>query len=337
MFSFLKKRFKLIIIIAILAFAGIFGYQKFILAKKNEKIESAKIKRGVLEESLTISGTVDAEEKATLRFQTSGKLVWVGVAEGDCVKKYQTIASLDQQELKKNLDKYLNTYMSERWDFEQTRDDYKDKVVTDSIRRILEKAQFDLNNAVIDVEIKDLAIKLANLFTPIEGIVIRIDAPFAGVNITPATAEFEIVNPNTVYFSALADQTEVTKLREGLTGKLLLDSYPDKEMSGTIKTVSFNPKKGETGTVYAVKFLFDGDNSDYKYRLGMTGDLSFTTQRKEDILYVPLKFVKTENGKKYVKIKKDQKEEKVYIETGMETEDEVEIISGLEEGEVVYN
>lgn len=46
MFSFIKRRFKLILIIAILAFVGVFGYQRFILAKKNDKIESAKVKRG---------------------------------------------------------------------------------------------------------------------------------------------------------------------------------------------------------------------------------------------------------------------------------------------------
>lgn len=338
MFSFIKRRFKLILIIAILAFVGVFGYQRFILAKKNDKIESAKVKRGPLEESLIISGTIEAEEKATLRFKTSGNLTWVGVKEGDYVKKYQGIASLDKRKLQKTLEKELNDYMDERWDFEQTtKDDYKDQAVTNAIKRILEKAQFDLNNTILDVEIQDLAVEYANLWTPIEGVVTYVEAPFAGVNITATQAEFEIVNPKTVYFSALADQTEVTKLHEGLTGELILDSYLDKELNGVIKTISFNPKSGETGTVYAVKFLFDDDNSDYKYRLGMTGDLNFIIQRKENILYLPAKFIKTKNGRNYVKVIKQEKEEKVYIETGMETDDEVEIVKGLEKGDVVYN
>lgn len=339
MIGIIKKRFKLILIIAVVVFLGIFAYQNFFAGEKNKKVESTKVRRGTLEEKLTVSGTMDAEEKATLKFQTSGKLTWIGVKEGDYVKKFQTVASLDQRELKMNLDKYLNTYMSERWDFEQAVDDYnyKHQPVTDHIRRIIEQAQFDLNNSVIDVEIKDLAIQLSNLWTPIEGIVTKVGAPYAGVNITPASAEIEIVNPKTVYFSASADQTEVTKIKEGMQGELTLDSYPDTPLTGGVNNISFNPKTGETGTVYAVKFYFSQDNSDYKYRLGMTGDLTFVTSRKENVLYLPLKYVKSQNGKKYVQVKKEGKTEKTYVEIGLETENNVEITKGLTESEVVYD
>ncbi len=337
MITFLKKRYKLILIIALLVFGGFLCYRNFFAAKNGKKVDSVKVKRGTLEEILTISGQVEADEKVTLRFQTSGRLAWVGVKEGDYVKKYQSIASLDQREMKMNLDKYLNTYMSERWDFEQTRDDYKDTFITDKIKRIKEQTQFDLNNTVTDVEIKNLAIELANMFTPIEGIVTRVASPYAGVNVTATQAEFDIVNPKTVYFSALADQTEVTELFDGKPGELTLDAYPESTFSGTIKNISFNPKSGETGTVYAVKFLFDGDNTGYKYRLGMAGDLSFVTKRKEDALYLPTKFVKDDKSKKYVQIKKNGQTEKVYVETGMETDSSIEITKGVTEGTIVFD
>ncbi|HPA35669.1 MAG TPA: biotin/lipoyl-binding protein, partial [Chitinophagales bacterium] len=64
------------------------------------------------------------------------------VKEGDLVKKGQAIASLDQRELKKRLEKELNDYMTVRWDFEQTHEDYKDYkdryLLTDEMKRILE-------------------------------------------------------------------------------------------------------------------------------------------------------------------------------------------------------
>lgn len=338
MFGFIKKRFKLLIFIVIVFLIAGYSYNNFAGSQQNKKTESAKVKRGTLKEELTISGTIDAEEKVTLRFQTSGRLVWVGVKEGDYVKKYQGIAALDQRELKKELEKELNDYLAYRWDFEQeTRDDYKDKVITDAIKRIKEKAQFDLNTSVLDVEIQNLAVEFANLWTPIEGIVTRVSSLYAGVNITPSQAEFEIVNPKTVYFSALADQTEVTKLYDGLVGELVLDAYPEVTISGNIKNISFIPKAGETGTVYLVKFIFSEDNSNYKYRLGMGGDLTFVLKEKEDVLYLPNKFVKSENGKKYVKVGKDGKTEKVFVETGMETDTNIEITSGITVGATIYD
>ena len=92
---------RILLVILIIAF-GFGGYNYFFASKTNIKTDTARVKRGNLEEKLTISGTVEAEEKVTLRFQTSGRLNWVGVKEGDYVKKYQSVASLDQKEVKKN-------------------------------------------------------------------------------------------------------------------------------------------------------------------------------------------------------------------------------------------
>lgn len=337
MLNFFRKRLRLILILLGIAIL-ISAVSSNFLGKSSKKTETTKVKQGILEEKLTISGTIDAEEKVTLRFQTSGRLTWVGVKEGDFVKKYQGIAALDQREVKKKLEQELIDYSKTRNDFEEARrDTYKDKVLTDTIKRILEKNQFDLNRAVLDVEIQNLSVEYANLWTPIEGIVTKVAAPYAGVNITAATSEFEVVNPNTVYFAALADQTEVTKLSGGGLGELTLDAYPDATLSGSIKSISFIPKSGETGTVYAVKFIFPGDNSSYKYRIGMAGDLSFVTKRKEGVLYLPHKFIKTQNDKKYVTVKRNGKEEKVQVEVGMETDTDTEITSGVTAGETVYN
>lgn len=343
MFGFFKRHFKLIILVALIAFASVYFFQAKIKSS-GKKVETVKVARGTLTEKLTISGTVEAEEKIALKFQASGRLSWVGVKTGDYVKKYQGIASLDQRDVEKNLKKKLLAYMNERWDFEQGRDDksvrgremYQVPGLTDSERRVLDKAQFDLNSTVLDVEIAALAKEYSFLWTPIEGLVTKIDTPFAGTNITPATAEFEIINPKSVYFSANADQSEVVTLKDGQLGELILDSYPESTIAGTVRSIAFTPKAGETSTVYEVKFSINDGNTNYKYRVGMGGDLSFVTKKKVEALYLPAKFIRSENGKKYVMIKSAGKDKKEYVETGMETDTDIEIVSGIKEGDTVY-
>lgn len=334
--TFIRRRIKLFIIALIIISAGFLLFRNS-TQTKSKTAESVKVKRGNLEERLTISGTIDAQEKTTLRFQTSGRLVWVGVKEGDMVKKYQSIASLDQREVQKTLQKYLNTYKESRNSFDQTQDNNKNQIISDSIKRTLENSQADLNNAVLDVELKNLSVEFANLFTPIEGIVTRVETPYPGVNITPASAEFDVVNPQTIYFAALADQTEVTNLKEVMQGNLTLDSYPDKTLSGNIKTIAFVPTAGETGTVYTVKFLVNDDNSDYRYKIGMTGDVTFIIKRKDNVLNIPIKYIKENGGKKYVLVSINGKKGNKYVTTGMETDNDVEIVNGLTEDETVYN
>lgn len=345
MMNLLKKRWYIIILI-ILAITGFF-YLKLSSSPANGKNGKKQapyvVKRQNLKETLSLSGSIDAGEKVTLRFQSSGRISWVGVKVGDYVKKYQGVASLDQRELKKTLEKYLNTYVNERYDFEQTHDDYwqKQYALSDGLKReaerIIKKSQNDLNNTVLDVELKNLALEYSNLWTPIEGIVTKVGSQFAGVNATPTQAEFEIINPKTVYFSATADQNDVVKLKEGENGEIILDAYPDKPLSGKITMISFVPKEGETGTVYEVKIILDEANNLYKYRFGMTGDASFTQKEKKDVLSIPSNYIKSEKGKKYVMKKKNGGKTKAYITTGEEIDNSIEITSGLLPGDTIYD
>lgn len=330
-----KKKIILIAIIILLPLL-VWGGRNF-LASRGKKIVSASVKHGDIKETLTLSGKIDAKERVTLQFQTGGLLAWVGVKEGDYVQKYQGIASLDQRQLQKTLTKKLNDYLTTRWNFEQTKDDYKDRIITDAIKRILEKSQFSLDNSVLDVELQSLSLELANLLTPINGIVTRVDTPFAGVNIyTPNLAQFEIVNPETVFFNVSADQAEVTKLKEGQKADIILDSYPEKQFAGEIKTIAYTPKEGETETVYAVKiFLKDSSNKDLSFRLGMTGDAEFTVAEKKDVLFIPSQFIKSDDKGKYVLLGKGKK--KTYIEVGLEANTEAEVIKGLDAGDLVYD
>lgn len=329
------KKFYLLLFLLILI--GFLVYQNFFTGKSSKKEISAAVNHGTLKQTITISGVVAAEEHVTLRFQTSGRLVWVGVKEGDYVQKYQSIASLDQRELQKELEKDLNDYLTARWNLDDAKKDtYKDIIITNPIKRIIDKYQYTLNKSVLDVELQNISKEYANLWTPIEGIVTKTGSPYAGVNITPATSEFEIVNPKTVYFSATADQTEVILLTKDLSGNLVLDAYPESTISGTIKDISFIPKSGESSTVYEIKFNFTNDNTDYRYRLGMAGDLSFVTKSKDNVLFIPNKFIKNQNGSKYVYTKINGKKVKTDVQTGMETDTQTEISEGLQAGETVY-
>ncbi|MEX1052742.1 MAG: efflux RND transporter periplasmic adaptor subunit [Patescibacteria group bacterium] len=336
----MKKIFKHIkkhwLILIILLFLVGFGLYRQVSSGKGEGEATYKVKKQNLKETLTFAGNINADEKVTLRFQTSGRLNWVGVKEGQYVKKFQTVATLDQREVKKKLDKELRDYIKERADFDQTQDDYEYSS-GNTARRIRDIAQADLDLSVLDVEIQKLSVEFSNLFTPIAGVVTKVSSPFAGVNITPAQAEFEVVNPNSIYFSAVIDQTELVGLEEGSEGILTLDPYPDENINVKIKSISFAPITGESGTVYEAKLFFDVDNLTYKYRLGMTGDVEFVIREVKNIIAVPSEFIHPEDSRQYVLIEDNGAKKKTYVTTGEVIEDFTQIKSGIKEGDVIYD
>ncbi len=65
----------------------------------------------------------------------------------------------------------------------------------------------------------------------------------------------------------------------------------------------------------------------------MTGDVDFTIRKLADVLYTPVKFIKTENSKKYVL---KQNKEKVYVTIGEEMDGNAEIKEGLKENDTIH-
>lgn len=342
--NLLKKRWYLFVVI--LAVGGFVLYRQQVASSQN-KGTPYKVKKETLRDTLTFSGHVDADEKANLQFQTGGKLIWVGVKEGDYVKKYQAIASLDQRQIKDTLQKYLNTYAKTRLSFDQQKDDTREVVIgglgydqRQRVLRVADQYQDDLNNSVLDVQIQDIALEYANLYSPIEGIVDHVDTPVAGVNISALSpSTFRIVNPATLYFTADADQTDVIKLHEGQEVEINFDSYPDENIPAVIKSIAFSPTEGETGTVYGVKmsFLDNSGDKNYKYRLGMTGDASLVVREIPDVISVPSTYLKSEKDKQYVMKDVKGKAEKVYVSTGETIDNQTVITSGLQEGDTIYD
>jgi len=336
----LKRRW--ILVTAIIAIVAI-GW--FFLKGNEPRVNSSKtykVTEGTIQESLSLSGEINAHEMAVLRFQTSGRLNWVGVKEGDYVKKYQGIASLDVRDVKNKLTQYLNSYVSERDDYDQSLDDNlrtinegATELARDAAKRLLNKAQNDLDNSVLAVELQKLAQEYAYLYTPVEGVVVSAQSPLPGVNVTPSQAEFIIINPNTLYFSATADQTDVVNLHEGMTGGVTFDSFPDKAFTGEVESISFTPDKNETGTVYRIKVAVTPQLDEL--RMGMTGDISFPVGAKRKILQVPSTVIKTEKDTEYVVIQENGKKVKRVIQSGENFDDMTEVVSGLKKGELVYD
>ena len=343
----MKKLFKkplsfvFVFLIVVLGIIGLSPKKKPQDSFNAKKAKTTLVQKGNLSNYLTLAGKVDARIYANLQFQTSSLLSWVGVKEGDRVKKYQAIASLDKTSLKKQLDKQLNNYLTNRWNFEDTQDEYKQTkenyLITTEIQRILDRTQFSLNNSVLDVEISDLALRYATLTSPIEGIVTHVDQPNAGVNIIPTSATFTVIDPASIFFKSSVDESDVSLIKEGQATIIVLDSFSDDNLISNISSISFTPVLGETSTTYTVSFDLPVDNNNLQYRIGMNGDAKILLEEAKDTLYLPIETVSEKNRQKFVYIKNPKgKIEERAIKTGIENDDYIQIVEGLTEGESVF-
>jgi len=317
------------------------NFSRFLKTKSTDSLKyDAKNDRLVtpttqdIKNEIILAGQIEAEKVATVKFKTSGRLAWVGVKIGDQVKKGQALASLDKRELKKELARELNDYKTGLHTFNDVQDLYEETkerfLVTDEIQRILDRAQHALNNTVIDYELDEITLKYATLTTPISGIITNIEEPYAGIHITPATAEITIVDPESIYFTAEVDEEDVIVIQEDQKASISLDIDPEKNLDSQITHISFIPISGQSSTVYEIKFSLDLDNSSPFYRLGMNGDVTIITKQQDQAFTLPLEAVFEDKDKKFVLVKNpDDSIDEKEIKTGIESDDFIQILEGV--------
>jgi len=329
----LKKRW--LWILAVVLVVGGFWWRKKIVSD-NKNIESTEIKRGVVKEELILSGQIKAVEHANLSFLSSGELSWVGVKRGDQVKKGQALARLNTTALYQQYEQAVADLRKTQATADKVLDEVKDhdddETMTQKDTRTTAEANRDKAYRALEIAKKNLAD--GYIRAPFAGLVTNVVFPFANISTNYTQSQIEILNPETMYFEVLADQTEVGGLAVGQKVAVVLDSYLEEEFLATVTSVGYTPKTGEANIVYEVKLEFENMNTD-KFRVGMTGDARFVLREARDVLYVPVEFLNSDTKGKY--LKKKIKNGKVYIETGLEGEDLVEVKGEIKEGNIVYD
>lgn len=329
-----KRHWKLSLFIVAVLSVGIFWWINQQRSKQVTLLfEKPRIQ--TLTQSLEVSGIVDAKEKALMRFAAGGKIVYLGAQEGDTVTKGQTIATIDQRDLRKRLQQDLNIYMQERWDWEQTLDDTKDRWIPKSEERDKDKEQWDLENRVLDVEIRDIAIRNAVLSAPFAGILV--DSPITTTGVTVlATDVFELVNPSSLIFKAAVDEADIGKIKVGQPATIVLDAFPDQPLETHVQQLAYKSSQGSSGTVFMVELPIYGENVLDRYRLGMNGDAEIVLDTRNGVLTVPYAATREREDSIYVDVRigKQTYEERV-IEIGLATDEYVEVLSGLSEDDEI--
>jgi len=291
---------------------------------------------------LEVSGVIDADEKVRLRFLTGGKVVYLSAQEGDRVKKYQTIAAIDQALLKKQLQLDLNKYLIQRDTWEQVRDDYVENgsgvaqpIASIKDQRYVHQQQLYLDNSVLNVEIRSIAIKNNRLTAPFAGILTHSPIRSIGGQLM-ATDYFEIINPNSLIFKATVDEGDVAQVKLGQKGKIVLDAYPNQSWQSQIKYISYSSFQTSDGsTVFLVKLPLTKKDLD-QFRLGMNGDVYIQLAKKKQVLSIPTDALKEEDGHDYVMLKTSgDKTEKKEVKIGLETDNDIEITDGLTQADQV--
>ena len=331
-FNFIKQHKIISTIIVILSSVAIFIFRP----QPQPPVPTQTVKRSHFVQSVSVSGAVKATNSAALTFLISGNLVYLPVKKGDYVKKYQTIAVLDQRTAQKNLQATLIAYAKQRNNFDQTRDTNQNRTpqqaLNDQMMRILQNNQYDLNAAINSVELQALANEQSILTSPISGIVTRTDVVTPGINIGPTTT-FMVVDPNSVVFDMDVDEADIGAITGKQQVDIVLDPFPNTTLHLTVQNIDFVSHTTSTGgTAYTVEVNLP-KNDNYQYKIGMNGNGQIITNKRDTVISIPISSI-ADNDYVYVETQANVFEKRK-ITLGLQNDTDTEIIHGLQPGEKV--
>ncbi|HJY98927.1 MAG TPA: HlyD family efflux transporter periplasmic adaptor subunit [Patescibacteria group bacterium] len=184
-----------------------------------------------------MSASFDGEVKARiieLRFAESGKIAHVSKHTGDLVKKGNLVASLDRKMLQIELDRQLNDFEKVRADFERFAEKHPDP--QDENKFIKAEKQAQLNASVKDVELTKAKLDQADLFAPIDGIILDDSNILPGIYVSPASSAVKLIDTGAYYFEFEIKQKNIHDFMETRKCVVKIDMAPEniEAKTGTI-------------------------------------------------------------------------------------------------------
>jgi macrolide-specific efflux system membrane fusion protein len=171
-------------------------------------------------------------------------------------------------------------------------------------------------------------------------------SPLSGVVILNNTVVGQTVDSSVVVYAladvliayAQVDESDIGRVHKGQKARIVLDAYPTKPVVGTVFDILYEGKNVSNVITYGVKVR--PDHVPDFFRSQMTANISFEVSRKEKALILPSFVVRTTSeGTRAVSLpptpESDGKPVTREVKTGLENDDTVEIVSGLEEGDKV--
>ncbi len=197
----------------------------------------------------------------------------------------------------------------------------------------LELAKAEYENAKEDLE--DYTI-----YAPYNGIVVSTDFAVGGE--ANGSGSLSIINSDFIV-DCMISESDIVKISIGQAAEIDLDAYPDIKFSGKVEKI-IPIYTEDNGIIYYEVLVSFNNTEDVDILYGFSANISITDLKAENVLYVPIKAVYKEEGKSYVDVlvsetgakgEAGQAIQKTEITTGVNDYYNIEVTSGLREGDIV--
>ncbi|MFF3924477.1 efflux RND transporter periplasmic adaptor subunit [Paenibacillus lactis] len=358
----MKKIIKWLVIAAVIGLVGYWGYGQVkpkeapIPMMEEPQVISFPVTEETIVTTVQVKGTSEYGKETNVYAPFEAKVESWNVANGQQIKKGDTLFSLEQKTIhqqlqQKEAERKKRKLEQELKEFTLNQDLDNAPVGATEAERL--KLLADQETAKLSSELDGVnemieAQTIAELNERLKQSIYR--APSAGIflfdnsqkqpqSVTANQYIGKIVDLNSLRFAAYVGESEVFSIKPGMEVEVKMPSIKDMKLKGKVEEVAkfaeTTSQEKQTSQTPQFKVIISLPKNDRLIGgLTLTGDI--VTERKEKAVVVPKLAVMTEGDISYVMVDKGGGQiERQDIETGMQTLDKIEVLSGLKPGDTV--
>lgn len=280
-----------------------------------------------LDNDLKVTGSLNSNETVIIRPEVSGRVIQINFKEGQRVKKGQLLIQLDASEVQAEIEK-LNYTRKLNKDNEYRQKQLLEKEAIS--QEEYETALTTLNTTLADIKVKEVQLEKHQIRAPFDGIAgLRKVSPGSYISPSDELVSIYSINPIKIDFSVPGKYA--SQVNEGDKLEFEIDGYDNELFSGQIYAIEpqIDP------STRSISIRATSTNKENKLLPGQFAKIRLTISTFNETILIPTEAVIPElNGKK-VFISNNGKVETRQIETGIRMSNNIQVTSGLAEGDTV--
>jgi HlyD family secretion protein len=338
-----KKLILFFLVIAVIAVIIIFNLQS--QREKSIRVSVEKVKRQNLTSVISASGEVKPKKNVNISSQIAGRVILLGVEEGQQVKAGDFLLKLESTQYEANADRDRARIQSLRADLiraeaVKNRDDafYKrqiklfeaELISTEALESA--KANYEISKAncdAINFQIKQAQaslqstldiLKKTEYYAPIDGIITSLqveegETALVGTMNNPGTILMTIADLSVMEVEVEVDETDVVGVKIGQLSEVKIDAYPEDIITGTVTEVGSSAlltvATADESKDFKVVVTLENPPADLKPGLSASADI--ITAKKENVLAIPISALVLRDKTEDNQASEKEQEEGVYI------------------------
>ncbi len=313
-----KRLFLFFLVIAVIAIIIFFNLQS--QREKSIKVTVEKVKRDSLESIISASGEVKPKKNVNISAHIPGRIVKIGVEEGQRVKSGDFLLKLESTQYEANADRDRAQIQSLRADliraeavmnrdksyYERQMKLFDSKLIsTESLESA--KAQYDISKAQYEAilfQIKQAQASLQSTLdnlektvynAPIDGVITSLrveegETALVGTMNNPGTILMTIADLSVMEVEVEVDETDVVGVEIGHTAEVRVDAFPDEPIRGTVTEVGSSALERLTAAEESKDFkvVITLEDPPENLKPGLSASADIITARKDNVLAIPI-------------------------------------------------